>query len=157
MIPMPWVSPIRPALRNEMVITDTSELDCRILVETTPNDRLFQSLSVERARTRSSTPPENTLKPFSSDSIPNIKIATPAEIVLNSGLIQKPQPRMIKMTGKIVFLSMSRYYFLFVLYRIPGHLHTSYYKYSSNRSTCIRHKVLYRISLCSIYFVIINK
>ena len=49
MIPMPAASDSNPALRNEIVMTETRELDCIRVVVTTPNDRLFQTLSVVRA------------------------------------------------------------------------------------------------------------
>ncbi len=73
-----------------MVITDTSELDCMTVVVITPKLRLFHSLSVVLRSRFSSTPPVNALKPSSRLSMPNRKIATPAEISLKSGLIQKP-------------------------------------------------------------------
>ena len=56
-MPMPAVRPMSPALRKEMVMTDTSELDCMMLVETMPKVMLFHSLSVVRLRIFSSTPP----------------------------------------------------------------------------------------------------
>ena len=40
-IPTPAASPINPALRKEITITETSELDCRMAVETIPKLRLF--------------------------------------------------------------------------------------------------------------------
>jgi hypothetical protein len=79
-----------PALRKEMVNTETSELDCMMVVAITPNDRLFQVASVVRCRKFASKPPLNDLNPFSRDSMPRRNIATPAAMVLKSGLIQKP-------------------------------------------------------------------
>jgi len=73
-----------------MVSTETSELDCISVVATTPNVRLFQRLPVARCRKSDSMPPLSCLKPSSSDSMPSRKMATPAAMVLNSGLIQKP-------------------------------------------------------------------
>jgi len=73
-----------------MVITDTRELDCVMVVETTPKDMLFHSLFVVRRRIFSNTPPVKTLKPSSRNSIPKRKMATPAAISLKSGLSQKP-------------------------------------------------------------------
>ena len=90
MMPMPWASPSNPALRNEMVITDTSELDCIRVVVTTPKDRLFHNRSVVRPRIFSSTPPVKERNPSSRDSMPNRNIATPAASCLKSGLTQKP-------------------------------------------------------------------
>ena len=87
---MPAPRVINPALRNEMEITDTSELDCIAMVETMPNSRLFQVLDVVRLSTRSSVPPVKAWKPCSSASMPKRKMATPAEITFRSGLIQKP-------------------------------------------------------------------
>ena len=46
MIPMPSARPISYALRNEMVITETSEDDCIKVVATTPKLRLFRRRSV---------------------------------------------------------------------------------------------------------------
>lgn len=41
---------IKPALKKELVITDTSELDCIIVVETIPNPKLRQRLDVDLRR-----------------------------------------------------------------------------------------------------------
>ena len=49
------------------------------------------------------TPPEKLLKPCSSESIPKRKIAIPAEISLKLGLIQKPYPRAMIVSGKRMF------------------------------------------------------
>jgi hypothetical protein len=73
-----------------MVITETSELDCIRVVETTPKPRLFQVLLVVFCRIFSSKPPVKALKPSSRNSIPKRKIATPAEISLKFGLTQNP-------------------------------------------------------------------
>ena len=81
---------ISPAERKEIEMIDTAALDCITVVETTPKQILFQSLSVVLRRSFSSTPPVNILNPSSIASMPNIKIATPAEISRNSGLTQNP-------------------------------------------------------------------
>jgi len=90
MIPMPATREIRPALRKEMAMTETSELDCITVVLMMPKLRLFQYLSVVLRRMDSSVPPVKALNPSSIESLPNKKMATPAEIPLKSGLIQKP-------------------------------------------------------------------
>ena len=79
-IPTPPISEMSPALRNEMVMTETSELDCRSVVETIPKVTALGVEPVARSRTRSSAPPPKSLKPSSSINIPNRKIATPAAI-----------------------------------------------------------------------------
>jgi len=89
-MPIPAARPSNPALRNEMVITETSELDCRIDDDTTPKPRLFHKEPVVLRRIFSRVPPEHALNPCSSDNMPNKKITTPAEICLKSGLIQNP-------------------------------------------------------------------
>ena len=71
-------------------MTETSELDCMAAVASRPKPRLFHSRSVVRRSRDSSVPPVKALKPSSSDSMPNRKIATPAAMVLKSGLSQKP-------------------------------------------------------------------
>ena len=68
---------------------ETSELDCMMVVLTTPNAMLFLCVSVKRRRSSSSVPPVKALNPSSSDNMPNIKSDSPAAIVLKSGLIQK--------------------------------------------------------------------
>jgi hypothetical protein len=73
-----------------MVSTVTRELDCISVVETIPKDRLFQVVSVVFLSNPSSTPPLKVLKPSSRESIPSRKIATPAVMVLRSGLSQNP-------------------------------------------------------------------
>ena len=75
---------------NEMVMIETSELDCMIVVDTTPKSRLFQVLSVVFCSSLSRTPPVNALKPSSRNSMPIRNIDTPAAISLKSGLTQNP-------------------------------------------------------------------
>ncbi len=71
-------------------ITETSELDCMIVVETIPKSILFQVLSVVFCSSFSNTPPVKALNPSSRKSIPNKNIETPAAISLKSGLTQNP-------------------------------------------------------------------
>jgi len=90
-----------------MVITDTRELDCMIVVDTTPNPRLRPRLDVDLRKIFSSVPPVNRLKPCSSESIPNRNIATPAAISLKSALFQKPTARIIKIVGSRILRSIN--------------------------------------------------
>ncbi len=80
MMPTPAAKLISPADRNEMVITDTSDDDCMIVVVNTPKPSDFSVEPVARASRRSRNPPENSLNPSSSINMPNRKIATPAAI-----------------------------------------------------------------------------
>ena len=89
MMPIPAPSVIRPALRKEIAITETSELDCMMLVVTMPKPRLRHRPSVVRRRSRSSTPPVKILKPSSMARTPNRKMATPAAICLKCGLTHR--------------------------------------------------------------------
>ena len=73
-----------------MVMIETNELDCMMVVVTTPNEIAFQNRSVVRLRIFSSSPPVNALDPSSRNSMLKRKIATPAAISLNSGLSQNP-------------------------------------------------------------------
>ena len=100
MIPTPPISEMNPALRNEMVITETSELDCRSVVETIPKTIARGVEPVARSKTRSIAPPPNSLKPSSNISIPNRKIATPAAISWASGLNQKARRSVPIATGR---------------------------------------------------------
>jgi len=77
-----------PALRKEMVMTDTSELDCNTVVETIPKSIDRGTDRVARSSNRSSMPPPRSLNPSSSISMPNRKIATPAAISCAFGLSQ---------------------------------------------------------------------
>ena len=89
-MPIPDASCSSPALMKEMVITETSELDCMIDVVTNPNVMLFATLLVDALSSLSSVPAVNVLNPSSSDSMPNRKMATPAVMVLKSALTAKP-------------------------------------------------------------------
>ena len=80
MMPIPASNEINPALRKEIVITDTSELDCMIVVVTIPNSRDRGTDPVAFSSTLSRNPPLNSLNPSSSISMPNRKMATPAAI-----------------------------------------------------------------------------
>jgi len=90
-----------------MVITDTRELDCMIVVETAPNSKLFQVLSVVLCSSFSKTPPVNALNPSSRNSMPNRNMETPAAISLKSGLTQNPYASISMMVGRIIFLSIA--------------------------------------------------
>ena len=105
-MPIPAGSAISPALRKEMVMTETSELDCMIAVDMKPKAWLFHTLSVQELSSRSRTPPVKALKPCSNAIMPNRKIATPAAISLNSGLTQNPQASTASMTGSAIRCSM---------------------------------------------------
>ena len=76
--PMPAARSIRPALRNEMVITETKPLDCVRVVATMPKPRLRQGPLVKRLRRVSSVPPVNAEKPSFIKRMPNRKIAISA-------------------------------------------------------------------------------
>jgi len=89
MIPTPPMSEISPALRNEMVMTETSELDCKSVVEIIPNEIARGVEPVARSKSLSNAPPLNSLNPSSSISMPKRKIATPAAISCTSELNQK--------------------------------------------------------------------
>ena len=108
MIPIPETNPIKPALRKEMVMTETSELDCITVVVNTPKEMHFQNESVDRDRIFSRTPPVKLRNPSSRKIIPNKKIATPAAIALKSGLILNPKARIVSIaTRKIFFITVS--------------------------------------------------
>ena len=99
---------------KEIAMTETRELDCMIVVETTPKPMLFHSLSVVLARSFSNRPPVNALNPRSRKYIPNKNIETPAAMVLKSGLHQQPTSNMMMMEGKnmdrnILIVSSTRY------------------------------------------------
>ena len=93
MMPMPEASPISPALRKEIVISETRELDCIMAVATRPKPRLRARVRVAVASTDSSTPPVKAWKPCSSASMPNMNRATPAASCMKSSLCQNPQDR----------------------------------------------------------------
>ena len=57
MIPIPAARVISPALRKDMVITDTRELDCISVVLTIPNNTLLPVDEVVRRNSRSRAPP----------------------------------------------------------------------------------------------------
>ena len=88
---------------NEIVKTDTKELDCIMAVTTKPKLILLYSLFVDFCKILSNVPPEKILKPSSRVNIPNKKMATPADISLKSGLIHKPQDRIINIKGNKIF------------------------------------------------------
>lgn len=90
MMPIPAARVMSPALRKEIAITETSELDCISVVLTIPNSTLFPVDDVVRRSIRSRVPPVKARKPSSSDNMPNRKLATPAAIILTLGLTQKP-------------------------------------------------------------------
>jgi hypothetical protein len=90
MMPIPAAREIISALTKEMVISDTSVLDCISVVLPRPKATLFHSRSVERRSTISSAPPVKALNPDSREIMPNRKRAMPAAISLRSGLTQKP-------------------------------------------------------------------
>jgi hypothetical protein len=89
-MPMPAARSMRPALRKEMVISDTSELDCMMVVLVMPRKMLFPMLSVDLRNTFSRAPPVKALKPSSRDTMPKRNSARPAAMTLKLGLIQKP-------------------------------------------------------------------
>ena len=99
-MPIPVISGSKPALKNEIVITDTRELDCMMAVLTMPKPRLFGIVSVVRRSTLSRKPPVNWRNPFSSESMPNRKMATPAAICLNSGLNQSARARIPRIRAR---------------------------------------------------------
>ena len=74
------MSEIRPADKKDMVITETSELDCMTVVATTPKPSDLPSEPVAFSKAFSRKPPLNSLKPSSSINMPKRKIATPAAI-----------------------------------------------------------------------------
>jgi hypothetical protein len=90
MMPMPAASVMSPALRKEMVITATSELDCISVVLTMPNKTLFPVVDVVRRSSCSRVPPVKALKPSCRARIPKRNIAMPAAITLKFGLTRKP-------------------------------------------------------------------
>jgi hypothetical protein len=89
MMPIPPIREISPALRNEIVTTETSELDCRRVVETTPKRSARGVERVAAPSSLSSLPPPSSRKPSSSMSMPRRKIATPPAISCRASTSQK--------------------------------------------------------------------
>ena len=106
-IPIPPAKSTKPADKKEIVRTDTNELDCISDVVSMPNPNDFQILSVDLRSNFSKNPPENFLNPSSNASIPNKNMATPAVMVLKSGLTQKPQAKSANIVGSKIFLSIT--------------------------------------------------
>jgi hypothetical protein len=73
MIPTPAKSEINPPDRNEIVITETSELDCITVVVRMPKPIDFVIDSVAFSKMRFRNPPLISLNPSSSINIPKKK------------------------------------------------------------------------------------
>lgn len=99
--PKPPARLTRPALINEMVITETKELDCIKAVVIAPKVILLYSLFVAFLKTVFKGPLVKTLNPSSNVIIPNKSIDTPAAIVLKLGLKNKTIPKTMRTIKKI--------------------------------------------------------
>jgi len=105
--PIPPDKLIKPALINEIVITETNELEFKIAVIIAPTVILLYNLLVTFFKIFLKNPFVKTLNPFSNIIIPKSKIATPAAIVLKFGLKNNTTPSMTKRTKKDTFLNIN--------------------------------------------------
>ena len=87
------------ALKKDIVKRETSELDCMEVAEEKPNNVLF-------CKTVSSVHHVKALKPCSKNFIQNKNTATPADISLNSGLIQNQYTSIVNIVGKNILLNI---------------------------------------------------
>jgi len=105
---------IKPALINEIVITETRELDWIKAVTVAPTVILLYNLFVAFFSKFWRGPLVKTLKPSSNIIIPKSRIAIPAEIVLKFGLKKRTIANAIKNNAKMSRLIISKELF-FVL------------------------------------------
>src|SRR6056297_1149121 len=91
--PDPAISEISPALRKEIVRTETRELDWTSVLDTRPKASARGVERVAAPSRRSRLPPLSSLKPSCSMRMPKRKMATPAATSCRSGLNQNARTR----------------------------------------------------------------
>ena len=101
-----------------MVITETSELDCMIVVLTIPKEMAFQSLVGGRFQNFLEQPAGEGLEAILEEQHAEQKIETPAAISLKSGADSKiHKPELPRMTGRMMRRIMNGALLLFMHFK----------------------------------------